>query len=255
MKDLPLDPALPIEKRCRVCGSEYVAYLRHVPMLQMPLLTPMYICLGCELMMHPQIYRESDEKLQKDAEWHVSMEERNRGWARQFWDGVQAEFPKIRSVLEIGCATGSFLSVAQERGLTTRGHDNNPHVRAAARERHGIDVDMSLWSNATCVEKYDLIVAIMVLEHLVQPARLMGEIGAYCRRMGSAAYVSVPFNAERHHWPDYWVEKPEAGNPLFLCDVHLNHFSRKSFELMASSAGARAIRRFDYGWMGYWLEF
>ena len=252
--DLPIDPALPVARSCRVCNSKFVAYMRPVPLQRMPQFTSLYYCMDCGSFLHPQIYREPLDQLFRDAQWHISVEERNRPWANEFFDAALKK-RDIRSVIELGCGTGTFLSVAKSRGITVYGHDTNPHVPTIARERHGITVDSSMWTATSCTTAYDLLVCISTFEHLVEPRALMAEIATYCRRTKAAAYISVPFATERTHWDQVLVAKPELGNPLYFADVHLTHFTKKGFEMMAGHYGATELTYFKHGWMGYWLEF
>ena len=157
--------------------------------------------------------------------------------------------------MEIGCATGTLLSVAKSRGLRAYGYDSNPHAQPVALARHGIQIDSGLWVGSDSAQ-YDLVLCISTLEHLTNPKGLLSEIAAYGKRTGAQAFVSVPFNAEQHSWPDFLNPDPKAGNPLYLCDVHLTHFTKRGFETMARSAGAVQLVRATYGgWTGYWLIF
>lgn len=252
--DLPVDPSLSVERHCRVCGSQFVSYLRHVPLQRIGLHTPLYYCMECESFLHPQIYREPIDQLERDAQWHVSVESRNQGWANTFFDEA-LKMREIKSVVEIGCGTGSFLSVAKARGIKVYGHDTNPYVGQIAYERHGIAVDKELW-NAQSEQNCDLVVCISTFEHITTPFDLMMEISAYCKRTGASAYVSVPFATERHQWTSLIEQEiPVSGNPLYLSDVHITHFSKKGFEYMAHKSGARGVVYFKHGWMGYWLDY
>ena len=252
--DLPIDPALPVERRCRVCDSVFVAYIRPVPLQRMKQFTSLYYCMDCGSFLHPQIYREPSDQLARDAQWHISVEERNQGWANEFFDAALLK-RDIRSVIEIGCATGTFLSVAKSKGISIYGHDTNPYVSAIAQERHEIIVDSSIWTSKSTLVSYDLLVCISTFEHLLDPRALMAEIADYCRRTKAAAYISVPFAFERTQWDQILVENPEMGNQLYFSDVHLTHFTKKGFEALARNYGATEITYFKHGWMGYWLGF
>jgi SAM-dependent methyltransferase len=252
--DLPIDPALPVKRRCRVCDSEFVAYLRSVPLQRIAQFTPLYYCMDCDSFLHPQIYKEPPEQLLGDAKWHISVEQRNQDWAEKFFDAAQKK-RNIRSVIEIGCGTGSFLSVAKSRGMAVYGHDTNPHVPAISLERHKIKVDPSIWTEVGTAERYDLVVCISLFEHIPDPRHLIAEIATYSRRTGAAAFISVPFATERNQWAQLLIDNPVAGNPLYLSDVHITHFSRKGFELMAKTFAPRELTYLYHGWMGYWIEF
>jgi len=240
---------------CRFCNSELTAYLRHVPMRRMSASAPLYYCLDCECMWHPQIYVEPDDQLRRDAEWHVTVEERNERWGTNFLNGIQ-HVKGATSFIEIGCGTGTLMAQARQRGMKVIGFDTNPYAPPIARERHNIEIETELWAHDTLAEKYDVVVCISTMEHVPDPQGLMREIATYCRQHNSAAYISVPFMVEREDWHYLLEEKPSTiQNPLYLVDVHINQFSRKGFETMARNEGATVVEFFPHGWIGYWLEF
>lgn len=240
---------------CRFCNSEFTAYVRDIPLRRMSGTTPLYYCMGCESFWQPQIYIEPDEQLQRDAEWHITVEERNSRWINNFLDAASAVRP-IRSFIEIGCGTGTMLDIGRKRGMDVIGYDTNPYAAPLARSRHGIEIETCLWSHTTLSKSYDLVVCISTVEHLPDPNALMREISLYCKAHGSAAFVSVPFMYERSDWHFLLEPKPkDIKNPFYLSDVHINHFSRFGFEVMCRSHGATKVQYFPRGWIGYWLEF
>ena len=249
------NPLALIAPQCRFCDSPYTAKLREVPLRRMSGAADVYYCMNCECFWHPQVYVEPDDQLKRDAEWHISVEERNARWADNFLNAALQKAP-IQSILEIGCGTGTLLSRARDRGLRVTGHDTNPYVAAIARERHNLEISNAIWTQDTTDEKVDLIVSISTLEHLTDPRSLLSDIAAYCKRHGSQAYLSVPFISERKDWGYLLEETPkEIANPFYLVDVHINHFSKKGFAMMCAAAGATTIEFFPRGWIGYWLKF
>jgi len=194
--------------------------------------------------------------LQRDALWHIEVEERNSRWGRNLFAAV-AEKRRIESVLEIGAGTGTVLAVAKDLGYRVYGFDANPHVRPLASERHDIDILGGYWTSKTLDDSVDLVLCISVLEHLTEPLSVLREIGEYCKVHGAAAFVSVPFVTEEDNW--HWLLQEsvnDPANPFYLSDVHITHFSRRGFELMAELAGASIVEYFGKGWLhSYWLEF
>jgi len=244
-----------IPTHCRFCNSRHTAFVRNVPMRRMKENLPLYFCMECESFWHPKVYEEPDDQLQRDADWHITVEERNTIWANNFLDAALHKQP-IQSILEIGCGTGTLLSVAKEKGIKIAGYDTNKYVVPIAKERHDVDVNCSIWTPESLNEKYDLVVCISTVEHLEQPQLLLRDISKYCQQWNSKAFISVPFMVERQDWHYLLEEIPqEISNPLYLCDVHINHFSRKGFEQMAHACGATEVEFFPRGWLGYWLSF
>lgn len=73
------------------------------------------------------------------------------------------------SVLEIGCASGSFLKVLQKNGFSlAKGIDIDPALTSHGRELLGVRIQTADWSSyvSTPGELYDLIVVLDVIEHI-----------------------------------------------------------------------------------------
>jgi 2-polyprenyl-3-methyl-5-hydroxy-6-metoxy-1,4-benzoquinol methylase len=71
-------------------------------------------------------------------------------------------------ILEIGCATGKFLSILKEKGYTkVTGLDPSPVCTETAKKLYDISVyNYNLWNLPVPEEKFDCIVMNAVLEHI-----------------------------------------------------------------------------------------
>lgn len=253
-KDDVMDkPHTLIAPSCRICRSVYCAYLKDVPSPRMKTSTALYYCMNCGSFQHPQVYHEDDGQLKRDAAWHLSVEERNNRWSQNFWKTASAR--GVSSLIEIGCGTGTLMAVGREMEKQAVGYEVNPYAVEIAK-RNELDVRHELWSSETLSEKYDLVTAISVFEHLPNPRELMEQVATYCRQWGSQAFISVPFATEKEDWFHLLEENPTyPENPLYLVDVHINHFSKRGFVTMAADFGATHIEFLPCGWWGYWLKF
>ncbi|MEQ1671642.1 MAG: class I SAM-dependent methyltransferase [Hyphomicrobium sp.] len=192
-------------------------------------------------MWHPQDCVEPDDQLKRDAEWHISVEDRNTPWINNFLNAAVARKP-IKSFIEIGCGTSTMRSIGRERGMDVIGYDTNPVAAPIALARHNIEIQPCLWGHDTLSKKYDLVVCISTLEHVPDPNGLIHEIATYCKRHGSVAFVSVPFTCKRSQWHFRLEPVPkDISNPYYLSDVHIYHFSRHGFEQMSWRHGATKV--------------
>ncbi|MFA5832068.1 MAG: class I SAM-dependent methyltransferase [Bacteroidota bacterium] len=76
---------------------------------------------------------------------------------------------KLQNVLEIGCASGSFLKVLKENGIkAVKGIDVDNELVKHGQNVLGVNITVSDWSSyvSQCVEKYDVIIALDVIEHI-----------------------------------------------------------------------------------------
>jgi 2-polyprenyl-3-methyl-5-hydroxy-6-metoxy-1,4-benzoquinol methylase len=138
-------------------------------------------------------------------------------------------------MLEIGCASGSFLHEMAEKGWTVEGIEYSPTASAAARSL-GYDVDNCAVEDAVKPnDHYDLVVGWMVLEHLHDPVACLRKFAQWAKPTGKLA-ISVPdcspweFKAFGANW--YALHLPN----------HLYHFSNRNIVTLLDAAGWRVTR-------------
>jgi len=82
--------------------------------------------------------------------------------------------PPPAKLLEIGCARGVFLDLARKKDYHVKGIDMSQYAVDYAREKFQLDVEKkSIDEIHRDEEKYDIIVAIDVIEHLSSPLDLI----------------------------------------------------------------------------------
>lgn len=83
---------------------------------------------------------------------------------------VEAHAPATGSLLDVGCATGSFLSLAQAKGWECRGVEVSTFAAAQARERTGCEIFCGKLEDAPFASgSFDVITMWDLLEHLPDP--------------------------------------------------------------------------------------
>ena len=106
-----------------------------------------------------------------------------------YLDALERVVPAGR-VLDVGCAAGLFLDVARGRGWQIQGVEISEHAAAVARERRGIDVivgdvmDVSLPAG-----HFDAVTMLDVLEHIIDPGRLLDRARTLVRPRGALMLV------------------------------------------------------------------
>jgi len=148
----------------------------------------MVSCRPCGLSyVDPRATRaELEAKLQLWAEQDVVDKER---LAEAFEAGNLAHYgrliallerhaaPRHRRLLDVGCSTGAFLTVARDKGWNVQGLEVGVASSAHARERLGLDVQRaSLYDFAPKESGYDAVALLEVIEHLERPAEALARI-------------------------------------------------------------------------------
>ncbi len=147
---------------------------------------------------------------------------------------VVPEMPTGR-MLEIGCASGSFLSAMKSRGWLVQGIEFSPSAAARAQTA-GFQVHCgSLEDAPTSDHRFNLIVGWMVLEHLHDPVKALSKLATWAAPDARLA-LSVPNAASL----DFWMFKG-AGYALHLPN-HLYHFSPDSLASLLARTGWRVDR-------------
>ncbi len=136
-------------------------------------------------------------------------------------------------VLDVGCATGSFLAVAQARGWQVCGVEIAEFARRHAEQRLGVPVHASL-DDLASGERFDLVTLHHVLEHVHEPVAFLRD--ALRPRVGRRLLVEVPnfaslaSRAEGARWHDL---RPEQ---------HVHHFEPQTLCACLRAAGFRVLR-------------
>jgi 2-polyprenyl-3-methyl-5-hydroxy-6-metoxy-1,4-benzoquinol methylase len=85
-------------------------------------------------------------------------------------DLIEAHTRSSGSLLDVGCATGSFLSVAQAKGWECRGVEVSEFAAAEARKRTGAEIFCGKLEDAPFGDgTFDVITMWDLLEHLPEP--------------------------------------------------------------------------------------
>ncbi len=157
-------------------------------------------------------------------------------------------------LLEIGCASGSYLHYMARRGWEVEGIEFSPEAAASARKR-GYRVDTGAVETIDKDQaQFDLIVGWMVLEHLHQPLSVLKKLRLWVKPDGKLAF-SVP-NAggwQRRLFSSRWYD-------LHLPN-HLFHYDPASIRNLMAAAGWRVTAIHHQRTLGnavastgYWLR-
>jgi 2-polyprenyl-3-methyl-5-hydroxy-6-metoxy-1,4-benzoquinol methylase len=136
----------------------------------------------------------------------------------------------VGKMLEIGCASGSYLKQMNDLGWEVQGVEFSPTAGGAAKE-HGFKVFVGQLEDAPLPEgAMDLVVGWMVLEHLHDPISCLQKLSESTRPGGWLA-LSVPnagsaeFSVFGRRW--YALQLP----------AHLYHFTPETLRKTLNAGG------------------
>lgn len=138
-----------------------------------------------------------------------------------------------RTLLDIGCGSGTFLSVARRHGFSAYGMDRSARAVAAARSLHGIEVRRGeIGSGVWEGRRFDFVSMFHVLEHLPDPRTGLSYAAGLLEPAGSLL-IQVPNVAS--------AQARIFGQRWYGLDVprHVINFSPRALELLLEEAGFR----------------
>ena len=100
--------------------------------------------------------------------------------------------PNAKNILDIGAATGKFLSIAREYKLDVFGVEYSNYASQEAKDKYGFNFFVGDLENFQSDEKFDLIHLNHVFEHLVDPNASIRKIDSLLSDDG-IIYIEVPF--------------------------------------------------------------
>jgi SAM-dependent methyltransferase len=152
-------------------------------------------------------------------------------------DGDMTIVPRVAPgrVLEVGCASGAFLSKLRERGWDPCGIEPSPVAAARARAA-GLDVYAGQAEDAPSFGRpFDLVVARHSLEHLHEPAHVLRVLRRQTRAGGWLA-CTVP-DAGAFLFGRYGADWYDLDLPR-----HLFHFEPATLTRLLEQTGWRVAR-------------
>lgn len=138
--------------------------------------------------------------------------------------------PKNIKVLDIGCGFGEAVGYHQNRNCDAHGIEADNNVRKVV-DKFGLNIEIGLF-NKDLFEKdyFDYVTMDQVLEHSIDPIETLNGINHILKPNGYLV-ISIP-NANSllaHLFKKRWIN--------WHTPYHLQFFSKKSIELLASNTG------------------
>jgi SAM-dependent methyltransferase len=124
-------------------------------------------------------------------------------------------------LLDVGCGPGFLLSVARDRGWSTRGVDMNAWAATYAREQLGLEVTRDTLESAAFEDAaFDAVTMMDLIEHVADPGALVAEAARVTRPGGGLAILTPDAGARvSRALGRRWPEVRRAGEHLVLLSL------------------------------------
>jgi 2-polyprenyl-3-methyl-5-hydroxy-6-metoxy-1,4-benzoquinol methylase len=135
------------------------------------------------------------------------------------------------TLLDVGCATGNFLSLVKQRGWEIWGVEFNPHAAATAARRLNAEVlpgdlvDLHLPR-----EYFDVVTLFHVIEHALDPRRTVRKIREVLKRKARLVLETPDFGSKSER-------KMGAKWPHVKPREHLYYFNEQSLRKLLREEG------------------
>jgi len=206
--------------RCTICAADDFEVVFEGPdwISHLPGLFRMVRCLHCGLYYlnprpdqkeihryYPQDYLAFQKSIEEETAFLKRMDRRYGIYKR--CRSVTKVLPGPGRILDIGCATGLFLSGMKERGWEVLGIELNEQAAAYARERMGLDIITGNFLEADLPNHYfDVISLWDVLEHLPDPLPVLKKISQIIRPGGLLVLnLPNPESWEARRFGPLWI--------------------------------------------------
>ena len=181
------------------------------------------------------------EKLQEWADQDVIDEERLRIafdpntlnlYGRYLQWIEKLSVTNARELIDIGCSTGALLTVARNRGWSTKGIELGKASGIYATDQHNLDIySGSLFDYNYCPESYDAISFTEVIEHLESPSDALIRMREWLKPKGLILITTPNYNAlyRKMFGSKWWVINCE--------DEHIMFFTPETLSLLLDKCG------------------
>ena len=258
------------------CYSEHtlpVPYLRSCPLCESRALTPYALdpwaplrlhvaqarCSSCGLLIsQPQVSEEDAdryyrsvhfEEINTDPEKSFEITRSIRaGWdfplMRRLWNGWLP--PSGGNALEIGCGFGGMLHVLSENGLNVTGLDMSSRCASFCRSKGFNAVLGNSPGLPFAEERFDLVVAMHVIEHVLDPEAFVREVVRLVRPGGAIVFATENARCGQYQWDRVRSHLLGRVPPFRTSHDHTFVFEAGHLQTLFERAGCGDIRSQAY---------
>jgi 2-polyprenyl-3-methyl-5-hydroxy-6-metoxy-1,4-benzoquinol methylase len=138
--------------------------------------------------------------------------------------------------LDVGCGSGTLLEAARERGASVTGSDSSEAARRSCERKGLAFVDASALAKSE--ERFDIVTAIEVIEHVPDPLGFVLFLKARVREGGVIFVRTGNWNVVRYL----------PGTPYVMPEGHIQYFTPTTMRRLFKRASLEEVRAFNRTW-------
>lgn len=216
---------------CHICdSSKQLIILKHkndrfIKKLACPMIQYV-LCQKCGLaFQNPQPERELLARFYQEGEFEIDMSEKyfraskKDAQQKSFWLKKYYGEGQGKKVLEIGSSAGILLDELRNDGWIVFGIEPSVSFSAYSRNYFGMNIQTGFLDEATFAgERFDVIIALHVLEHVTDPIRFLRIIGSKLAQNG-VLFLEVP---------NIFGMRSDRSVVDYFCSIHMMMFTPKT---------------------------
>ena len=228
---------MPNISSCRFCNSSNIKILRPIQSPHFDHKYLLYYCLECNSKFHnPSEIDISYDKMYQDIANETTdlLNEEykpNRTWIRQK-NVIQKLLKKSpKSILDVGCRTGSFLMHFSEK--VDRVGVELSHQFADVGKKRGLNIYTDFIENIKFDKQFDVVSSYAILEHLTDPIPVIQDLKKLVKKDG-LLIILVPWH---ECLKEKILYKLNIQWHMFCPPSHLNFYSKKFLNDIVEAEG------------------
>jgi 2-polyprenyl-3-methyl-5-hydroxy-6-metoxy-1,4-benzoquinol methylase len=217
--------------KCPVCKS--VKKRKYVVKYNIPIVT----CEKCDLTYATRQPRNFDDVYSQDdyLEKSILSYDKNRKYRIKRFGleriKILKNYKKKGKLLDFGCGTGWFLEGAKDH-FESFGVEYSDSIRKWLLEKFNIKTFKTL--NSIKSEKFDIITAFDVIEHVPDPLDLLNNLKKKLKKNGIILIYTPNFDSLGFNYLG-------LNNNLLCPPNHLFYFNKKSFDFMCKKINLKIV--------------
>lgn len=230
-------------KKCRVCHTPS-------PLLHNFDFIKLYCCPNCTL-----VFSGKNHHRLRTSDWGQESAEFDNYYSKQFALKDQTSYNLLKSqklhrpgrVLDIGCASGSFLNFMKQKGWQVAGVEPSKSLCQIAKKTYGLKLHNQEFDPQIFKFKFDLVTFFDVIEHIPDPKQFL-ELVTQVVKPGGHILIKVP------NWQSltvqlciasYYLSGKQILEPVRMVTQaeynyhHTSYFTKDSLSFLAHSVGLK----------------
>ena len=158
-----------------------------------------------------------------------------------------AKYTKGRSLMDIGCGTGDFLSYLKKQGWQVKGLEPSDSAREMAIQNHQLEVESTTALHEQKENSVDAISMWHVLEHVYNLNPDFEQFKRILKNDGRL-FIAVPncSSYDARHYKEQWA--------AYDLPIHLYHFTPKDINQLAEKYDMKVIKTLPMKFDSYYVS-